>query len=210
MMRRWLVLAGLLWLAGCATVPGTAPVGPPNEAAWQLHSSRLAALSDWELQGRIGIVNGKDGGSGSMDWKQQGDEVTFNFRGPFGTGALEVRGDEHALWVRSSRGDDFITTDPERDFAARLHVPLPVSSMRYWMLGLPDPQADFTKQLDAKGDLVTLEQRGWHVDYQTYALFDGYELPTRLLIRRAPVSIKVAINQWQVGAAPDAGPAASR
>lgn len=203
MIRRTLLLAGLLLLASCASVPGTAPVGPPNETAWQAHRARLAALADWELQGRIGIVTGKHGGSGSMDWKQQGNQVTFNFRGPFGAGALEVRGDAHALWVRSSRGDDFITTNPERDFAARLHMPLPVLSMRYWVLGLPDPKADFRKRVDAKGQLVTLVQQGWNVEYQDYAVFDGYDLPTRLLIRRAPVRIKVAINHWQVGVEAD-------
>lgn len=201
MMPRWLVIGGLLLLAGCASVPGIAPSGPPNEAAWQAHRARLTTLSDWDLQGRIGVINGKDGGSGSMDWKQQGDRVTFDFRGPFGAGALEVRGDDQALWVRSSRGDDFITTNPERDFAEILHVPLPVLSMRYWMLGLPDPHSDFSKRVDEKGELVTLTQRGWQVEYQSYAVFDGYDLPTRLLIQRAPVRIRIAINQWQAGRA---------
>ncbi|MGH8307806.1 MAG: lipoprotein insertase outer membrane protein LolB [Gammaproteobacteria bacterium] len=190
---------GILLLAGCASVPGTAPVGPPNETAWQARHARLGMLTDWELQGRVGIVNGKDGGSGSMDWKQQGDVMVFGFRGPFGTGSLEVRGDSSALWVRSSRGDDFISTEPEQDFAERLHVPLPVLSMRYWLLGLPDPGTPFAKTVDSRGHLVTLMQRDWKVDYQDYASFGGYDLPTRLLIQRDQVRIKVAINHWQVG-----------
>ncbi len=191
----------ILLLAGCASVPGTAPVGPPNEAAWQARRARLGMLMDWELQGRVGIVNGKDGGSGSMDWKQRGGVMDFSFRGPFGAGSLEVRGDSSALWVRSSRGDNFVSTEPEQDFAERLHVPLPVLSMRYWLLGLPDPGTPFTKTVDARGHLVTLSQRDWRVDYQDYASFDGYELPTRLLIQRDQVRIKVVINQWQVGPA---------
>lgn len=201
MKTRVVWLAALLLLAGCASIPGTPPVGPPNVAAWQTHQAKLQTLSTWELQGRIGIVTAKDGGSGSIDWKQQGDQVAFSFRGPFGSGALEVRGDAQALWVRSSRGDDFITSDPERDFAMRLKVPLPVLSMRYWMLGLPDPRLPFDKTVDARGELVTLTQRGWQVDYQDYAEFTGYDLPTRLLIYRDQTRIKVAINQWTIGPA---------
>jgi outer membrane lipoprotein LolB len=201
MSTRVLWLASLVLLAGCASVPGTAPIGPPNEAAWQTHQAKLQSLNAWEMQGRIGIVNGKDGGSGSMDWKQQGDQVAFSFRGPFGAGALDVRGDAQALWVRSSRGDDFVTTDPERDFAARFKVPLPVLSMRYWMLGLPDPATPFDKTVDAHGELRTLTQRGWQVTYQDYAEFAGYDLPTRLLISRDQVRIKVATNRWTVGPA---------
>lgn len=200
MKRRLWLLASLLALAGCASVPGRAPEGPPNEAAWKTHAARIGQINGWELEGRVGIVTAKDGGSGSMDWRQDGDVMDFSFRGPFGAGALAVRGDSQALWVRSSRGDDFITTDPERDFAARLHVPLPVLSMRYWMLGLPDPGAPYAKRVDASGQLVTLDQRGWQVEYQSYAPFSGYRLPTRLLIQREAVRIKVAINRWTLPA----------
>ncbi|MGH8279964.1 MAG: lipoprotein insertase outer membrane protein LolB [Gammaproteobacteria bacterium] len=196
-----MVVTSLLLLAGCASVPGTAPVGPPNEAAWQAHRARLAALSDWQFQGRLGIANGTDGGSGSVRWNQQGEQVTFEFRGPFGAGALEVQGNPQAYWVRSSRGDNFVTTDPESYFEYRLRVPLPVLSMRYWVLGLPDPAGGFSKRVDAKGQLVVLEQDGWRVDYQDYAVFNGYELPTRMLIQRTPVRIKLAINAWTAGVA---------
>lgn len=197
------LLTGLLVLSGCASVPGKMPTGAPDENAWQLRRVQLEKLADWELQGRVGIINGKQGGSGSMDWKQHGDMLAFSFRGPFGVGALQVQGDAEALWVRSSRGDDFITTDPERDFSQRLRIPLPVLSMRFWMLGLPDPDAAFTKTVDSQGHLVTLTQRGWHVDYQDYATFSGYDLPTRLQIERDVVHIKVAINEWQLQADTD-------
>jgi len=210
MNTRVMLLASLLILSGCASVPGRAPMGAPDEHAWQLRRMQLEKLADWELQGRVGIINGKDGGSGSMDWKQRGEDLAFSFRGPFGAGALQVQGDASALWVRSSRGDDFITTDPEQDFSQRLRVPLPVLSMRYWMLGLPDPHATFTKTVDAQGHLVTLTQRGWHVDYQDYATFDRYDLPTRLLIKRGSVQIKVAINEWQLQADTDQHPASTQ
>lgn len=198
MNTRVMLLVCLLTLSGCASLPGKAPRGAPNDAAWQLRRAQLEKLADWELQGRVGIINGKDGGSGSMDWKQQGASMAFSFRGPFGAGALQVQGDANALRVRSSRGDDFITTDPELDISQRLRIPLPVLSMRYWMLGLPDPNAAFTKTVDAQGHLVILEQRGWRVDYQGYATVDGYDLPTRLQIERDSVHIKVAVNEWQL------------
>lgn len=203
MTRRLLAaLSGVLLLAGCATVPGTAPSGRPNETAWQTRQGRLLQLQDWTMQGRVGIVNGKDGGTGSMNWEQQGTQLQFDFHGPFGAGALDIRGDGDLLHVKSSRGDDFITTDPERDFTRLLRVPLPVLSMRYWVIGVPAPDAPFEKQVDAKGHLVTLTQRGWQISYLTYAHFDDYDLPTRVLIERGPVRIKLAIEAWRLSGAP--------
>ncbi|HEX5339425.1 MAG TPA: lipoprotein insertase outer membrane protein LolB [Gammaproteobacteria bacterium] len=205
MRYRFLLCLGVLLLAACASVPGTAPAGPPNESAWQSRRARLTELQDWDMQGRVGIVNGKDGGSGSMNWRQQGATLQFDFHGPFGAGALNIRGDADALHVRSSRGDDFITTDPERDFTRLLRVPLPVLSMRYWVIGLPAPGETFEKQVDAEGHLANLVQRGWHISYLSYAPFNGYDMPTRVLIQRDAVRIKLAIETWRV-----AGPASGR
>ncbi|HET7921452.1 MAG TPA: lipoprotein insertase outer membrane protein LolB [Gammaproteobacteria bacterium] len=189
-------------LAACAHIRGVAPSGAPNEAAWQQRRARLAQLKDWDMEGRVGVSNGRDGGSGTMSWTQQGDAFQFDFQGPFGAGALSIHGVRGVLHIRSSRGDDFISRDPERDFARLLHVPLPVLSMRYWVTGSPAPDAAYDKRVDAQGRLVQLDQYGWQVSYLTYAVFDGYDLPTRLVIERDKVRIKLAIETWQVVALP--------
>ena len=191
--------AALLLVAGCAGIRGIAPSGPANEAAWQSRRAQLMRLHDWEMQGRVGMSNGSDGGSGAMDWLQHGELLQFDFHGPFGSGALDIKGDGNVLHVKSSRGDNFITSDPERDFMRLLHVPLPVLRMRYWVIGLPAPRAAFTRQLDAKGQLEQLAQLGWQISYFAYANFDGHDLPTRMLIQRGQVRIKLAIEQWRLG-----------
>lgn len=200
--RAALVATGALSLAACASLQGRAPSGPPDEAAWSARVNRLATLTDWELNGRVAVADGKDGGSGSLDWKQDGDVVNFDFRGPLGAGAAHIQGTGDALWVRTSRGDDFVTSDPERDFAERLHMPLPVLSMRYWMLGLPDPGTTYDKQVDARGELVRLEQRGWQVEYLGYADVQGYSLPIRLTLTRDTVRIKLVMDAWTLNPPP--------
>ena len=71
-VRTVLLLAGTALLAACATLTGRAPTGAANEPAWAARVSQLAALDSWELSGRVGVATAKDGGSGSLDWKQQG------------------------------------------------------------------------------------------------------------------------------------------
>jgi len=195
------LLAGASLLTACTTLSGHAPQGAADEAAWQSRLARLDALGSWELSGRVGVINGKDGGSGSLDWKQQGPELTFDFRGPLGAGAIHIQGDAGALRIQSSRGDDFITTDPEQDFTAHMHMPMPVLSMRYWMLGIPDPTAAYTKTADSRGEPLSLEQRDWQVEYQEYSDVQGYALPVRFTLTRGEVHIKVAVNQWTLAPA---------
>ena len=190
------LIAGAFCLSACATLSGHAPQGTPDETAWQARLTRLGALGSWELSGRVGVITAKDGGSGSLDWKQQGPELTFDFRGPLGAGAIHMQGDAAALHIQSSRGDDFITADPEQDLTANLHMPMPVLSMRYWMLGIPDPGAPYTKAVDARGEPVSLNQRDWQVEYQEYTDVQGYALPVRFTLSRGDVHIKVAVSQW--------------
>lgn len=196
-----LLLAGALSLTACASLTGHVPEGQADEAAWEARVTELTAVGSWELSGSVGVINGKDGGSGSLDWKQQGVELTFDFRGPLGAGAIHIQGDADALRVRSSRGDDFITTDPEEDFAEHLHMPMPVLSMRYWMLGIPDPGVAYTKSADARGEPIDLNQRDWQVEYQEYADVQGHALPVRFTLTRGNVRIKVAVSQWTLGPA---------
>ncbi len=195
-LRVALMLVGMLLLVGCASLSGYAPQGPADESAWQARMMRLAALASWELSGSVGLINGKDGGSGSLDWKQTGAELSFDFRGPLGTGAVHIQGDAAMLHVQTSRGDDFTTTDPEEDFAEHLHMPMPVSSMRYWMLGIPDPGASYTKIADAQGEPMSLVQRDWQVEYQEYADVAGETLPIHFTLTRGNVRIKVVVSQW--------------
>ena len=194
--------AAALLLGACSTLQGRAPMGNGGEGAWIAHLAQLSTLQAWELDGKAGFVDGKDSGSGSLDWKQQGDESSLDFRGPLGSGAVHIEGDAGALHVKTSRGDDFVTTDPETDLGRRLHQPLPIFSLRYWVLGRPDPAAGSTKTTDARGELKSLDQSGWHVEYQEYAEVDGYSLPTRLTLERDQVRIKLAVSDWTLPAKP--------
>jgi outer membrane lipoprotein LolB len=189
-----LVAASLL--AACSTLRTSAPSGAEDEPAWAAHLAQLTTLTGWKFEGRVGFIEGKESGSGSLTWLQQGDQSVLDFSGPLGAGAVHMEGDATSLHVKTSRGDDFTTTDPETDLGARLHQPLPVLSLRYWVLGMPDPGTDYTKTSDAHGELVSLNQRGWHVEYQGYAQVEGFSLPTLLVLQRDAVRMKLAVTDW--------------
>ncbi len=172
--------------------------GPGDEHAWEVRRAGLLQLQSWHVDGRVAIAAGEDGWSGSLSWEQDKDHVDFRFNGPFGIGGLRITGNGRELLVKTSRGDSFLTTDPEEDFQERLGWSIPIRSMRYWMAGIPDPGAGYQKTIDGEGRLVELEQEGWQVDYKSYGRVGSLQLPTRLTIRRPAVRIKLAIDQWTV------------
>lgn len=194
-----------LLLAACAA-PGPEPVrieGPPDLTAWEARRGELAALDRWTLEGRVGIVAGEEGGSGSLDWTQQGETVALRLNGPFGVGGFSVTGDGEALTLRTSDGESLTTADLEAELAWRLGYVIPVRSLRYWVRGLPAPGPVQETRVDRAGLLRELRQGGWRVRYQAYESVGPYVLPVRMSVEGEGVRLKLAIGDWTL---PEATP----
>lgn len=199
---RGLALGALLALGGCTTMVSDRSAG--GDAAWGERQGALAPLDEWELEGRVAIAAGRDGYSGSLSWVQDGAALDFRFKGPFGLGGLRIWGGADELTVKTHKGETFTVTDPERDFGSRLGWSLPIRSMRYWMAGIPAPDAAFEAKVDRHGRPLRLEQQGWVVTYDEYQTVGALELPKRLEIERDTVKIKVVAERWTMkgGAGP--------
>ncbi len=187
-----LVVAGLL--AGCASM--VQPAGAPNRAAWHARQKRLIRLDNWHLQGRIGVITSRRGGSASFDWRQQGAHITLFFSGPFGLGAVKLWGTASEMHVKDARGRTWVSYAPQQALASTLGWPLPVGSLRYWVLGLPAPGVDRELEIGAHGLLRGLQQQGWSVRYGAYLHHAGWLLPQRLLLVRGTTRIKLIVSQW--------------
>lgn len=194
---RWLCLGLLLAiLGGCATTrPPTAP-GKANEAAWGARKATLSRLSRWNMVARAGS-GGIFGWSGSLRWLQVGNRFDIRISGPLGVGAVRIAGTPSAIRVRTSR-NNYETTDPERLLRRELHMSLPVSGLRYWALGLPEPQMPAHVSIDSKGLLRHMRQAGWTLTYSRYVAADGYQLPQSFTAKKGDTEVKIVVEHWQL------------
>jgi outer membrane lipoprotein LolB len=72
--------------------------------------------------------------------------------------------------------------------------------MRYWMLGVPDPDGKAAETLDAgQQQLELLQQLGWTIDYTGYNETDGMLLPRKLTMEGDGIRIRVIVERWQLG-----------
>jgi len=85
------------------------------------------------------------------------------------------------------------------DVADNSGAPVPAGKLRYWMLGVPDPQSHSSETLDDAQELISLEQRGWRVGYEGYGETEGAVLPHKVTMDGEGLRIKVIAEQWQVG-----------
>ncbi|HEY8506781.1 MAG TPA: lipoprotein insertase outer membrane protein LolB, partial [Steroidobacteraceae bacterium] len=82
------------------------------------------------------------------------------------------------------------------EIVQRLGFEPPLSSLRYWVLGVPDPSASATEQLDDQQRLRQLQQAGWNIEYGSYMAANGEWLPQRMTLQREGVRVRLIVDSW--------------
>lgn len=195
MTRLRLFLLLLLGLAGCATVPVEAPA-PQGEGTPAQHAEALAALRSWRMSGRAAVSTARDAGTVSMSWQQQGERYGVELRAPWGAGTVQVDGGPQGVLLRTSQGVQEFASEPRELLEYYTGLDLPLEALRYWLLGLPVPQAPAQPEVDSRGLLTELRQHGWRIRYLRYGEFQDLALPTRLDLSGEGIEVRIAVQDW--------------
>jgi outer membrane lipoprotein LolB len=179
-------------LAGCATLPP-----PAAEGDWPLHVAALQAFDAWKLRGRLGVAAGENGFSGGLSWTQAGERAEVMLSGPMGGEALAIQVDGAALSV-TLRGETHAGEDARRLIESRIGMgrALPVAEMRYWLVGVPAPDAPYEKSLGEDMRLAVLVQSGWKIRYKGYRSSEGPELPGFMEMTTEGLRLRVSVTDW--------------
>ena len=196
---RFALIAVVALFAACETTPEVVPVDDP-ERVWAEREKRLAAIEQWTAVGKLGIQSAQDSWSAGLSWRQGRDSYRLRLSGPLGQGLMELRGSPGLVEMHTS--DDGVYRAPTAEELMQTHAGwrVPLSGLRYWILGRPDPQARIVDlELDPGGRLAELHQLGWHIRYERYGEFDGIALPTRLTLENARLRAKLVLRRWLTG-----------
>ena len=182
----------LLALAACTTVPPA----PPPSGQWDARRAALQARDQFELNGRIAVAADREGFSAKLRWQQQGAQSRLALEGPLGVGGVRITAQGDRLEVINSRGQTLDSAAARSEVAAKLGFDPPISSLRYWVQGVPDPAFPADEVLDADQRLLTLRQDGWQIDYTSYSTVGGQWLPSRMTLMRGNVRVKLLVEGW--------------
>ena len=190
-----LVIALLLAvLAGCATTRDA--VDLPAIGSWQARNDILGQLDAWEFKGRIAVKAGEEGFNARFTWAQQGDAFGATVSGPLGIGTVRIDGDGRAVTLIDNDGEEIRLDDAEAELRWRYGWTIPVESLRYWALGIPDPTTPGITELDGQDRLQRLEQGGWSVEISRYAEGGGQPMPRILTATNADTRVRMVIDRW--------------
>ena len=194
----------ILSLTGCAVAPRKEklPVAaaPIKEVAvrWEHHQAQVKKLTHWKAQGRLAASNGKDGGNASFQWEQRGEHYQIKLWGPFGAGAVYLNGGPNRVQAQQANGKTVVAKTPEELLKKIAGWTVPISGMRYWMLGLPSPNSEIRSQhFDNEGMLLNLRQENWNVEYEAYGIYKMASLPNKLQLKNGNIKVKILLTSWE-------------
>jgi outer membrane lipoprotein LolB len=190
-----------LTLSSCARLkPEAAPSTPAvPKTSWAERQTALNNIHNWNLSGKIAVQSSHDAGSASVNWSQRLQNYTISLQGPLGAGAMKLSGSPGQVTLLASDGKSYHAASPEELLAKQWGFHLPVSSMKYWIRGLPVPDVSASTRFDNDGRLSSIAQQGYRIDYLAYSNHGRMELPEKLSIVSPSLRVKIVVYQWNLG-----------
>ncbi len=183
----------ILAISGCAVQGG---ITLPELSDWQTRNRILADLDDWEFKGRIGVSADGEGFNGKIRYWQNDDDFRATVSGPLGFGSIQIEGDGRHVTMTDKDGEEWMLPDPEVDLQIMYGWTIPVASLRYWALGIPDPNELAFTDINEEGLLTALEQGNWQIEIGRYRESGGQMMPRRLTAVSSDNKVRLVIDSW--------------
>lgn len=165
---------------------------------WPARNSVLGETTRWEFSGRIGVSAGEEGFNGKLWWWQRDDRFRATVSGPLGVGTVRIDGEERQIRLTDKDGEITELADPEADLRRLYGWTIPVASLRYWALGIPDPGEPAAIEFGDDDLPDTLEQRNWTVTIGQYREGAGQLMPRRISAVNGDAKVRLVIDNWVI------------
>lgn len=177
------------------------------QAQQRAHEAAIAAMPDWSLQGRVALSNGRNGGSGGIEWRQHGASYEVALSAPVTRQSWRLSGDADSARIEGLEGGPRSGSDAQTLLRETTGWEIPVAALSSWVRGARADENAFgaaTLSYAADGRLARLEQGGWVVDYGAWqpAGGAGTALPTRLNAERGQARVRLVVDGWEGASAP--------
>lgn len=201
-MKRWLGASLFSLLLGMLS---SCTIGPTDhQAALTVQQDQQAIPTHWRVDGRLAITTPDGHWSFEVHWSQQDQAYTMDLVGPMGQGSAHLQGEEgHGIQLTTAKGEIWTAETPEQLWQQQMGWPLPLSGLRFWVLGMAQPGTPVQAQeFEAGGRYSRLVQAGWEISYRRYQLVSmGGEnrlMPVKIFLVNDTLEIRMIIHRWQL------------
>jgi len=197
---RLLPLAALV-LTACSITPPKGPGKSPDSPQWQQHQQEVRALNQYQTRGAFAYLSDQQKVYARFFWQQTGhDRYRLLLLNPLGSTEMELIAQPGSAQVTDNKGQKYTGTDAEEMIGKLTGMPIPITSLRQWILGLPGDATDYKLDDQYRLSEVNYSQNGksWKVVYGGYDNSSKPALPSSLELTEGSQRIKLKMDNWIV------------
>ena len=193
-MTRLAALILLASVSGCALFRGgTAPAPFLTQA-----NQALYRLDSWRMEGRIGVQTAGDAWQANLFWDHDTAQDRLRLSGPLSQGMVSIVVQKDLIYINEGKGRTELSRRPDALLRDRLGFSVPLSSLRYWILGLPDPQLGYTPLLGDGGSPAGFLQSGWTIRLDRFTTAGTRVVPQKMSVQGSGVKLKILADTWEI------------
>jgi outer membrane lipoprotein LolB len=166
---------------------------------YQVRLDELGKSVTWELEGRLAVNNGEDGGSGNFNWSRQADSNRMAFHGALGRGAWRLESGQDGAVLEMSDGNVYRASTVSELIRNQFGWRVPIEALEWWVRGLEAPGGTEKLELDEQGLPQKLSQFGWDIEFDRYNDSEIMAMPFKMIARHENQTVKLAVKRWSLG-----------
>ena len=197
---RLLPLASLV-LTACAI---NAPKGPgksPDSPQWRQHQQDVRNLNQFQTRGAFAYLSDEQKVYSRFFWQQTGqDRYRLLLTNPLGSTELSLTAQPGNVQLIDNKGQTYTATDAEEMIGRLTGMPIPLNSLRQWIIGLPGEATDYSLDDQYRLRELNYTQNGktWHVTWGGYTSDTKPSLPANMELNDGSQRIKLKMDNWIV------------
>ena len=197
---RLLPLASLV-LTACAI---NAPKGPgksPDSPQWRQHQQDVRNLNQFQTRGAFAYLSDEQKVYARFFWQQTGqDRYRLLLTNPLGSTELSLTAQPGSVQLIDNKGQTYTATDAEEMIGRLTGMPIPLNSLRQWIIGLPGEATDYSLDDQYRLRELNYTQHGktWQVTYGGYTSDTKPSLPANMELNDGSQRIKLKMDNWIV------------
>jgi len=142
-LMRLLPLASLV-LAACSVHQPSGPGKSPDSPQWLEHQQQVQKITQYQTRGAFAYLSDSQKVYARFNWQQTApDRYRLLLTNPLGSTELELNAQPDQVQLTDRDGKRYIAKDAEEMIGKLTGMPIPLNSLRQWILGLPGDSTDY-------------------------------------------------------------------
>ena len=203
-------------LSACASIPQESdPISPPQPATANLEqgwyserdpfdvNNQLSTV-EWRYSAKVGLSSDSLREQANLVWQYVDQKNNIRLFGPLGVGAIKIEFDRTGVQLSDNKGVLHRGSSAQQLLTDIVGWPLPIDALSHWLFVQPDLTLPYQYRLNEDGQVASIRQLGWQIDYSNYRQYDDQLLPRKLSAYKqftndehGAVTVKLITKSWQ-------------